>query len=183
GNVSLTDFTLDDFRMDLINLQEKYEKDIDNMPIGIYAIANNERDSLQDEIKKGVIYCIKKIDTYTNDSEKNAIYPYYLAYVKDDGQIIYNYTNVKKILDIYKSLCNGNTKVLDNLVKEFNEETKYQKNMNKYKELLTNITDDILGKIEEEDTLSIFSLGDLSVMINNKSNDNKFEIVSYLVIK
>ena len=56
-------------------------------------------------------------------------------------------------------------------------------NQNKYKELLKYVTNDILGKIEEQDTLNIFSLGDLSGMLNNNANQNEFEIVSYLVIK
>lgn len=183
GNVSLTDFTLDDFRMDLINLQEKYDSEVENTPLGIYSIVKNNNKSLDDEIKPGVIYCLKKTDSYKNESDKNPIYPYYMAYVKEDGEIIYNYSNVKKILDIYKSLCIGNNKVLNDLVEEFNEETKNQKKMDKYKDLLTDVTDDILGKIEEQDTLNIFSLGDLSGMLNDNTNQQEFEIVSYLVIK
>lgn len=183
GNVSLTDFTLDDFRMDLINLQEKYDSEVEGTPLGIYSIVKNNNKSLDDEIKPGVIYCLKKIDSYKNESDKNPIYPYYMAYVKEDGEIIYNYSNVKKILDIYKSLCIGNNKVLNDLVEEFNEETKNQKKMDKYKDLLTDVTNDILGKIEEQDTLNIFSLGDLSGMLNNNTNQEEFEIVSYLVIK
>lgn len=183
GNVSLTDFTLDDFRMDLINLQEKYDSEVENTPLGIYSIVKNNNKSLDDEIKPGVIYCLKKIDSYKNESDKNPIYPYYMAYVKEDGEIIYNYSNVKKILDIYKSLCIGNNKVINDLVEEFNEETKNQKKMDKYKDLLTDVTDDILGKIEEQDTLNIFSLGDLSGILNNNTNQEEFEIVSYLVIK
>ena len=183
GNVSLTDFTLDDFRMDLINLQEKYDSEVENTPLGIYSIVKNNNKSLDDEIKPGVIYCLKKTDSYKNESDKNPIYPYYMAYVKEDGEIIYNYSNVKKILDIYKALCIGNNKVLNDLVEEFNEETKNQKKMDKYKDLLTDVTNDIVGKIEEQDTLNIFSLGDLSGMLDNNTNQEEFEIVSYLVIK
>ena len=183
GNVSLTDFTLDEFRMDLINLQGRYESEVENTPLGIYALVENNKESLEDEIKKGVIYCLRKVDVYENKNEKNPIYPYYLAYVREDGEIIYNYSNVKKILDIYKSLCNGNREVLQDLVEEFNKETKNQKKMDKYENLLKDVTDDILGKIEEEDTLSIFSLGDLNGMFSNSSQENEFEIISYLVIK
>ena len=68
-------------------------------------------------------------------------------------------------------------------MEEFNEETKNQKKMDKYKDLLTDVTNDILGKIEEQDTLNIFSLGDLSGMLNDNTNQQEFEIVSYLVIK
>lgn len=183
GNVSLTDFTLDEFRMDLINLQGRYEGEVENTPLGVYALVENNKESLEDEIKKGVIYCLRKVDVYENKNEKNPIYPYYLAYVREDGEIIYNYSNVKKILDIYKSLCNGNREVLQDLVEEFNKETKNQKKMDKYENLLKDVTDDILGKIEEEDTLSIFSLGDLNSMFSNSSQENEFEIISYLVIK
>lgn len=183
GNVSLTDFTLDEFRMDLINLQGRYESEVENTPLGVYALVENNKESLEDEIKKGVIYCLRKVDVYENKNEKNPIYPYYLAYVREDGEIIYNYSNVKKILDIYKSLCNGNREVLQDLVEEFNKETKNQKKMDKYENLLKDVTDDILGKIEEEDTLSIFSLGDLNDMFSNSSQENEFEIISYLVIK
>ena len=72
---------------------------------------------------------------------------------------------------------------IENLVEEFNKETKNQKKMDKYENLLKDVTDDILGKIEEEDTLSIFSLGDLNSMFSNSSQENEFEIISYLVIK
>ena len=183
GNLSFTDFTLDDFRMDLINLQEKYDSEVENTPLGIYSIVKNNNKSLDDEIKPGVIYCLKRADSYKNESDKNPIYPYYMAYVKEDGEILYNYSNVKKILDIYKSLCIGNNKVLNDLVEQFNEETKNQKIMDKYKDLLTDVTNDILCKIEEQDTLNIFSLGDLSGMLDNNTNQEEFEIVSYLVIK
>ena len=97
--------------------------------------------------------------------------------------IIYNYTNIKKILDIYKSLCLGNDKVFKDLVETFNKETKYQKKMEKYNDLLKSVTDDILGKIEEDETISIFSLGDLNGLFKNSNQQNEFEIISYLVIK
>ena len=55
--------------------------------------------------------------------------------------------------------------------------------MDKYKELLKYVTNDILGKIEEQDTLNIFSLGDLNGMLNNNTNQNEFEIVYAIISK
>ena len=70
------------------------------------------------------------------------------------------------------------------LIEDFNKETKYNKKMDKYKELLTNATDDILGKVEEQQTISIFSFGGLSNLANDNSSDSDdFEIISYLIIK
>ena len=56
--------------------------------------------------------------------------------------------------------------------------------MDKYKELLTNATYDILGKVEEQQMISIFSFGGLSNLVNSNSSDSDdFEIISYLIIK
>lgn len=184
GNVSLTDFTMDDFRMDLINLKDKYEYEALKMPNGIYSLVKNNNEKLNDEIKPGVIFCLKRVESYEDENDKNPIYPYYLVYVDEDGEILYSYTNIKKILDIYKSLCSGQSEVIKDLIEDFNKETKYNKKMDKYKELLTNATDDILGKVEEQQTISIFSFGGLSNLANDNSSDSDdFEIISYLIIK
>ena len=184
GGVSLTDFTMDDFRMDLVNLMKKYEDKIQDTPTCIYSLVRNDNDKLNDEIEPGVIFCLKRMDSYEDDNDKNPIYPYYLVYIGQDGDILYSYTNIKKILDIYRSLCSGKTEVITELINEFNKETKNNKKMDRYKELLTNATDEILGKIEEQQTLSIFSFGGLSSLVDegNKGSED-FEIISYLVIR
>ncbi len=184
GNVSLTDFTMDDFRMDLIHLMEKYEDDVEETPTGIYSLVVNNNEKLDNEIKPGVIFCLKRMESYEDEHDKNPIYPYYLVYVTEDNEILYSYTNIKKILDIYKSLCSGKSKVINDLVEVFNKETKNNKKMDKYKDLLTKATDDILGKVEEQQTISIFSFGGLSNLIKGSNNDSDdFEIISYLIIR
>lgn len=56
--------------------------------------------------------------------------------------------------------------------------------MDKYKDLLTKATDDILGEVEEQQTISIFSFGGLSNLISGNSVDSDdFEVISYLVIR
>ena len=78
GNVSLTDFTMDDFRMDLINLMDKYEDVVQETPNGIYSLVKNYNENLNEEIKPGVIFCLKRIESYEDEHDKNPIYPYYL---------------------------------------------------------------------------------------------------------
>lgn len=184
GNVSLTDFTMDDFRMDLINLMDKYENIVEETPTGIYSLVKNENEKLKDEIKPGVIFCLKRVESYEDEPDKNPIYPYYLVYISEDGEVLYSYTNVKKILDIYRSLCSGKSHVIKELIEDFNRETKNNKKMDKYKDLLTKATDDILGKVEEQQTISIFSFGGLSNLISGSdTNSDDFEVISYLVIR
>lgn len=184
GNVSLTDFTMDDFRMDLINFMDEYEDEIDKTPKGIYSLVENNNQKISEEVKPGVIFCLKKLENYTDDYDKNPVYPYYLVYVTEDGEILYSYTNIKKILDIYRSLCSNKREPIDSLISEFNKETKNNKKMDKYKELLTKATDEILGKIEEQQTISIFTLGGLENLLGLESESNEeFEIISYLIIR
>lgn len=184
GSVSLTDFTMDDFRMDMLNLKDKYEKYIDEIPNAIYSLVRNNNEKIENEVKPGVIFCLKKVDCYEERNENNLVYPYYLVYVADDGEILYSHTNVKKILDIYRSLCNGKDKVLEDLVEEFNKETKNNKKMDKYKNLLTEAIDDVLGKVEDEQTMDLFNFGGFENLVSSSSSNNdEFDIISYLIIK
>ena len=183
GSVSLTDFTMDDFRMDMLNLKDKYEKYVDEIPNAIYSLVRNNNEKIENEVKPGVIFCLKKVDCYEERNENNLVYPYYLVYVADDGEILYSHTNVKKILDIYRSLCNGKDKVLEDLVEEFNKETKNNKKMDKYKNLLTEAIDNVLGKVEDEQTMDLFNFGGFENLVSSSSSNNdEFDIISYLII-
>lgn len=183
GSVSLTDFTMDDFRMDLMNLSKKYETYLDNIPPAMFALVQNQNEQLKDEIKPGVIFCLKRVECYDNN-ESNPIYPYYLVYVTQDQEVYYSYGQVKKILDLYRSLCHGTDNVLKDLVSSFNKETKFNKKMDDYIDLLKIATDEIIGKSNEEEVNSIFSFSGLN-LFNTSQTQNKesFEVITYLIIK
>ncbi|WP_277679727.1 helicase-related protein [Gracilibacillus dipsosauri] len=184
GTISLTDFTMDDFRMDLMNYMKDNGNEIKEAPLGLFSITRNHNDKLQDEISPGVIFCLKQIDNFTESNEKNALFPYFLVYVKDNGEILYSQVQVKKILDIYRSLCFGSNEVAEDLFQLFYEETNEGKQMESYKDLLEKSVDEIVGKIEEQTTLNIFSLGSLdSLMTSSNTNLLDFEIISYLIVK
>jgi hypothetical protein len=184
GNISLTDFTMDDFRMDLLNFMKKNKDVIEKAPLGLFSITTNKNEKLREEIKPGVIFCLKQINNFTASSEQNALHPYYLIYVKEDGEVLYNHVHIKKILDIYRSLCNGQKEVEQQLYVAFYEETKNGKDMGRYKTLLEKAVEDIVGKIDQQLTLNIFSLGNLDSLVTNANTSlQDFEIISYLIIK
>lgn len=184
GNISLTDFTMDDFRMDLLNFMKKNKDVIEKAPLGLFSITTNKNEKLREEIKPGVIFCLKQINNFTASSEQNALHPYYLIYVKEDGEVLYNHVHIKKILDIYRSLCNGQKEVEAQLYAAFYEETKNGKEMGQYKMMLEKAVEDIVGKIDQQLTLNIFSLGNLDSLVTNANTSlQDFEIISYLIIK
>ena len=102
-------------------------------------------------IKSGVIFCLKlKEDKIKESGEKleklNPISPYFLAYVYDNGEIKYQYTNIKNILEIYKMLCHGKKEAYEELCNIFNEKTDNGSNMEHYSDLLHKMVDSIKGK-------------------------------------
>ena len=60
GNISITDLTLNDFKIDLMEYMKTHRDELDNAPTGMYAIVNLE-DNLKDELKPGVIYTLKQV--------------------------------------------------------------------------------------------------------------------------
>ncbi|MEK5324558.1 helicase-related protein [Aeribacillus sp. FSL M8-0254] len=184
GNISLTDFTMDDFRMDLLNFMKNNKDVIEKAPLGLFSITTNKNEKLSAEIQPGVIFCLKQINNFTASNEQNALHPYYLVYIKEDGNVLYNHVHIKKILDIYRSLCNGQKEVEAQLYAAFYEKTKNGKDMGQYKILLEKAVEEIVGKIDQQLTLNIFSLGNLDSLVTNANTSlQDFEIISYLIIK
>ncbi|MCX8002612.1 MAG: helicase-related protein [Anoxybacillus mongoliensis] len=184
GNISLTDFTMDDFRMDLLNFMKQNKEMIETAPFGLFSMTTNKNEKLRDDIHPGVIFCLKQINHFTTTHEQNALHPYYLVYVKENGEVLYNHVHVKKILDLYRSLCHGKNEIENRLYAAFYEETKNGKEMGVYKQLLEQAVEEIVGKIDQHATLNIFSLGNLDqLMTTANTNLQDFEIVSYLIIK
>ena len=184
GGVSITDLTLNDFRMDLTTFMEKNPTALSDMPTGIYAVSRNENDQLQNEIKKGVIFCLKSIDEASN-KVRNSLSPYYLVYVSDEGDVCFSEKQVKQVLDIYRSICMGRKQPIKELVTAFNKISSNQMNMKHWKRLCAKAIDFIKDH-EDDNCGDIFSLGGLSMFGSESSDiqitDGEYELVSFLVI-
>ena len=182
GNISITDLTFNDFKIDLMEYMKTNRKKLDNAPMGMYAIASIP-DNLKDTIEPGVIFTLRQIEGRAQTKEQNAFYPYYLAYVKENGETTMNFVQSKKILDCYKKLCKGHTEVIKELADEFNNATEDGKNMGIYSDLLENAIDNLIGKKQEAGIASLFSKGGGIVSDETFDGIEDFELVSFLVIK
>ncbi len=184
GSISITDFTLDDFKMDLLNYLQHHETALTQSPTGLFALTQNDNPTLAEEIKPGVIFCLRKLNAEEEQEIKNSLYPYFLVYVSADGEIIHSYHHIKKTLDIFRATATNKKEALSGLVKEFHKETSGAKRMEVYQELLTKAVQDINGKAEQEETMNLFRLGGLSSFMSKQSREvEDFEIVSYLILR
>lgn len=137
---------------------------------------------MAEDCTPGVIFCLKQTKFTEKEKSNSSIHPYYLVYVKEDGEILVKYSNPKLVLDLYKALCVNNKDVLQDLVKQFNKETKNATDMSKYTALLEKAVNDIKGVVEKKGIASLFGLGESSVL-DKISGINDFELISFLVIK
>ena len=178
GNISITDLSFNDFKMDLVNYMKNHKELLEKAPTGMYAVAKSNID----EAVKGVIFCLKQINKNIKPSEYNTLNPYFFVYIKDNGEILLNFIQSKKILDIYKKVCSGKNELYPDLIKEFNEETSNAKDMSKFTDFLEKIVENIVGKEEEKGIESLFSF-DKTTLNKSAQNMDDFELISFLVIK
>lgn len=182
GNISITDLTLNDFKIDLMEYMKEHRDELENAPTGMYAIVNLD-DSIKEELKPGVIFTLKQVRE-TKLKEQNVLAPYYMIHISNDGEIKYSFMQSKKLLDCYKKLCNGKHEVLSDLVLQFNKETDDGKNMTFYSKLLKSAIENIVGKKEEAGINSLFSSGGTNFYKTQSSSTSEdFELVSFLVIR
>ena len=178
GNISITDLSFNDFKMDLVNYMKNHKELLEKAPTGMYAIAKSNID----EAVRGVIFCLKQINKNIKPSEYNTLNPYFFVYIKDDGEILLNFIQSKKILDIYKKVCSGQNELYTELIKEFNQETNNAKDMKKFTDFLEKTVENIVGKEEEKGIESLFSF-DKTTLSKSVQNMDDFELISFLVIK
>jgi superfamily II DNA or RNA helicase len=197
-SISLTDFTLDDFRIELSNFLENNREKLQSAPYGLYSVIpspsgeyNNQLDlskfssTEKDIIKPGVVYCLKQIgDTKENESV-NPLQPYFLVYIRDDGTVRYNYTNAKQILEIYRLMCRDKISAYNELCEIFNNETNNGEDMNKYSELLKNAVNEIGVVFKRRNNLNLTTnRSAVLIPFDKQVNDvNNFELITWLIIK
>ena len=182
GGISITDLTLDDFIMSLDRYMKENPGLLEKYPTGVYAITDIPEKN-KEECVEGVIYCLKQ-KRYTNNQESaTSLYPYYLVYVNKDGSIHITNTNPKKILDLYKVLCQTKKEPIENLVKSFNKKTNNGSNMSEYTNLLEKAVYDIKGIVEKKGIQSLFQIGQATLFDNTISGLNDFELISFLVVE
>lgn len=198
-SISLTDFTLDDFRIELLNFIENNRKKLEDAPFGLYAVVpspsgnysnfvDTEKLSTAEKeiIKPGVVYCLKQKGDTDGNEEVNPLQPYFLVYIRDDGQVRFNYTNAKQILEIYRLMCSGKSQAFEELCEIFNTETKQGEDMQKYSELLAKAIDEISRIFNKRSNQKITGndRGALLIPKSKRINEtNNFELVTWLILK
>jgi len=182
GAISITDLTFNDFKIELMEYMKTKRKTLDDAPNGMYAVAKID-ESISDVVKPGVIFTLRQVMGKEQTKEQNPLFPYYMVYITDDGQVQLSFLHAKKILDYYKKLCSGKNEVLKELVEEFNKETNDGRRMEHYSDLLEASIENIIGKKQDIGVSSLFSKGGTTMQKSLFDGIEDFELITFLVLK
>ena len=103
---------------------------------------------------------------------------------ENNGEVRYNYTNAKQVLELFGELARGKTEALLSLCDEFDRETENGKDMQKYDDLLL-ATVSAISKTFDQQEIGILDKRDgiLAKQSDNPCKTDDFELVTWLVIK
>ena len=131
----------------------------------------------------GVIFVLKNRNNSVNIDNRNRIHPFYMVYISEDGEIVCDYLNPKKLLDTMRLLCRGKSEPVMELCKQFNRETDDGRNMGEVSELLSEAINSIIDAKEESDIDSLFKSGGTTALLSAVSGLDDFELICFLVVK
>jgi hypothetical protein len=179
AGVSITDLGLNDFRMDLLQYV-KAHGELDQMPFGLHAIVPAQAPM---GLHPGAIFALKNIHDSVNVNQQNRLHPYYLVYIGDDGEIIADHTEVKRLLDLIRASCKGQSEPVRALCRLFNERTGDGRRMERYSELLSQAIHSMIEVKEEQDIESLFGGGRTTALTTTIQGLDDFELIAFLVIE
>ena len=179
GSVSIADMTLNDFRMDLSGFMKDNLELLEKSPTGLYAALSPNTI----EAVPGAIFCLRDIHGKVNKDAAYALAPYYIVYVSEGGEVVFNHLQSKKSLDIFKKLCATTNALDDKAISGMEATTKNGRDMGLYRQMLATAIGSIVGKTEEKGVESLFARGGTVLTQDHFKGLEDFEVVSYLIIK
>lgn len=176
--ISITDLNMNQYIYELSQFIRSH-KELVQVPRGIYSIAKANELGIN---QNGVLFCFK----YKNNEEKpnsdSSLFPYYLSFVSDEGEVVYKSTQARELLKRFRGLCYRMNTVNEELVRAFLRETKNTTNMSRYSDLLNKVVGSI-QKVEEDNAgFSLFDFGGFKNDFADKTSDD-FELVSFIIVR
>ena len=182
-SVALNEFTLDDFRIDLMKYIESNRKILEDAPFGLYTVVPAHPDYPM--ITKGVVFCLRQKGDSTGNEKINPLQPYFLVYIREDGEVRYTFAQPKQILEMYRLLCAGEKKPYEELCNLFDQQTNNGTNMAHYNDLLQKAVNSLTRTYRKRSVRNLLSGrgGTLVKPQKQVRSITDFELITWLVIQ
>ena len=177
--ISITDLGLNEFRMDLLGYI-KENGDMHNLPNGLHTVVPADESK---GLKPGIIFALYNRNQSVNINQQNRLHPYYLVYMGNDGELVVDHTEVKRLLDLARAACKGRSEPIEKAYKAFNALTKDGKEMQHYSALLDRAIASMIDVQEQSDIDSLFSGGKTTALTTKIEGLDDFELISFIVVQ
>jgi hypothetical protein len=176
--VSITDLGLNDFRMDLLGFIKQHG-DMRRHQTGLHAVIRADEAK---GLSPGVIFALRNVNPPDDANRGNRLHPHYLVYLGEDGRVIADHTEAKRLLDLLRAGCRGLDEPVAPVVATFNAETCDGAEMERYSALLTDAIRSMIDVTEERDVDSLFSPGHTTALAQSIVGLDDFELIAFLAI-
>ncbi len=200
-NITLSDFSLDEFRLDLLSFLEARRAELESAKPGMYAVVPPNDDT---RVQPGVIFCLRHRDVREatafhhnaqpplssptkkdNTADINPLGCYYLVYVLDDKTVRLGFTQPKQALNLLRDLAAKHDEAFNDLCDLFDKKIDNGSNMKHYNHLIER------ALLSIKNTFNKRALSRLTEGRDGRlprvdevptDNDNDYELVTWLVI-
>lgn len=190
-NVTLSDFSLDEFRLDLLKFLESRRAELEAANPGLYAVVPPKADIPM--AQPGVIFCLRhrsknESATLPEKSSVENINPlgsYYLIYVLDDGTVRLTFTQPKQALNLFRDLAAGEPSALQDLCDLFDAKTENGADMKHYSDLIKKALQSITRTFSKRalNALSSDHEGRLPNASESPSElEDEYELLTWLIL-
>ena len=188
--ISLSDFSLEEFRRDLMQFLESRRAELEAAPCGIYAVAPADTGSIA---HPGAIFCLRHAGQGQDAGAPpdravtgiNPLHPHYLVYVRDDGIVRLGFPQAKQTLTLFRDLAAGRENALADLCRLFDHNTDNGADMDHYHGLVKKALQSIRQTFDKK-ALSALTAGRGGLLPTGDQapadNATGYELVTWLVI-
>ena len=175
--VSIMDLGLNEFRLDLLEYMQG-NHDIEHTPFGLHAVVRGN-----EQAPAGTIFVLKNRTAGVNIDHKNQLHPFYMVYIRDDGEVMVDHLHPKDLLDKMRLICKPLSQPDVTLCRDFNKETRDGLRMTHYSDLLSKAINSIIS-VKEQSDVDSFLEGVQGELFDKKITGlDDFELICFLVIR
>lgn len=190
-NITLSDFSLDEFRIDLLQFLESRRAELEEANPGLYAVVPPKAETPM--AQPGVLFCLRhrKGSRETVEPEKgsaaqiNPLGRYYLIYVLDDGTVRLSFAQPKQALNLFRDLAAGESSAHEALCDLFDARTDHGGDMSHYDGLIKKALSSITHTFTKRAMGSLFAGRDGKLPSEKETPtelENEYELLTWLVI-
>lgn len=172
-NISLTDLNMNEYLNELSEYIQNVPE-IKKVPKGVYSVTDGDN--------AGVLFCFKHRNDANKPKSDSSLYPYYLIYMRNNGEVLYGNGQAREVVKQFRKLCYKKKQPIMELFQQFFVRTNNVKDMQFYSDLLNKAIKSIKGEEESKATQLMFDFGGFNNAFAEETADD-FELISFLVVE